>query len=341
NIAKEYTLKDERFILFDKENGGQSTARNVGIEYFSGEYKLQSTNTENDLIEFDVENNHYNIYKAYKSSKAFNNNLENFSHPLIDYIIFLDSDDYWELNCIEECVPRMEGVDVLWFDEGKDYEITHNNQVQNSRLKDINIQQEKKINPTEWLYCLVKNKIKDFSFVCSGTINFDYILSKKLKFKDHIFAEDHLFGILLFSQAKNIYIYPKVFYYYRIRTNSSTNQDKKITTENILPHFKSIYDAFNKDAYLAKEYFKSYSWVMIADAIDTFCDANKNQIVKLVRNVLLPFYIRRAYSIKKFDKDPKDIKCKLEKIKYGKISKICYKFKMAMLKVKLKRLLYA
>ncbi|MCR6579343.1 glycosyltransferase family 2 protein, partial [Campylobacter insulaenigrae] len=39
NIAKEYTLKDERFILFDKENGGLSSARNVGIEYFSGEYK--------------------------------------------------------------------------------------------------------------------------------------------------------------------------------------------------------------------------------------------------------------------------------------------------------------
>ncbi|EAL3160795.1 glycosyltransferase, partial [Campylobacter jejuni] len=37
NIAKEYTLKDERFILFDKKNGGLSSARNVGIEYFSGE----------------------------------------------------------------------------------------------------------------------------------------------------------------------------------------------------------------------------------------------------------------------------------------------------------------
>ncbi|HEC1484319.1 TPA: glycosyltransferase family 2 protein, partial [Campylobacter jejuni] len=33
SIAKEYTLKDKRFILFDKENGGLSSARNVGIEY--------------------------------------------------------------------------------------------------------------------------------------------------------------------------------------------------------------------------------------------------------------------------------------------------------------------
>ncbi|HIC5657602.1 TPA: glycosyltransferase family 2 protein, partial [Campylobacter jejuni] len=36
--------------------------------------------------------------------------------PRIDYIIFLDSDDYWELNSIEECVLRMDGVEVVWFD---------------------------------------------------------------------------------------------------------------------------------------------------------------------------------------------------------------------------------
>ncbi|MCH5336947.1 MAG: glycosyltransferase family 2 protein, partial [Campylobacter sp.] len=29
-IAKEYALKDNRITLFDKENGGQSSARNVG-----------------------------------------------------------------------------------------------------------------------------------------------------------------------------------------------------------------------------------------------------------------------------------------------------------------------
>ncbi|EOC4416228.1 glycosyltransferase family 2 protein, partial [Campylobacter jejuni] len=36
NIAKEYTLKDKRITLFDKKNGGLSSARNIGIEYFSG-----------------------------------------------------------------------------------------------------------------------------------------------------------------------------------------------------------------------------------------------------------------------------------------------------------------
>ncbi len=123
NIAKEYTLKDERFILFDKENGGQSTARNVGIEFFSKEYHFKNITQElkeNSLVEFKLSNedNPYNIYKIYKSSNFFKNKDEllNFRAPDIDYIIFLDSDDYWELNCIEECVPRMDGVEVVWFD---------------------------------------------------------------------------------------------------------------------------------------------------------------------------------------------------------------------------------
>ncbi|MCW1871318.1 glycosyltransferase family 2 protein, partial [Campylobacter jejuni] len=98
NIAKEYTLKDERFILFDKENGGQSTARNVGIEFFSKEYDFKNITQElkeNSLVEFklDNEDNPYNIYKIYKSSNFFKNKDEllNFKAPDIDYIIFLDS----------------------------------------------------------------------------------------------------------------------------------------------------------------------------------------------------------------------------------------------------------
>ncbi|EAH4909914.1 glycosyltransferase, partial [Campylobacter jejuni] len=91
NIAKEYTLKDKRITLFDKKNGGLSSARNIGIEYFSGEYKLKNKTQhikENSLIEFQLDgNNPYNIYKAYKSSQAFNNekDLTNFTYPSIDY----------------------------------------------------------------------------------------------------------------------------------------------------------------------------------------------------------------------------------------------------------------
>ncbi|HFZ5010573.1 TPA: glycosyltransferase family 2 protein, partial [Campylobacter jejuni] len=151
NIAKEYTLKDERFILFDKKNGGHSSAKNVGIEYFSGEYILKNKTQileTNSLIEFNIEgNNPYEIYTVYKSYKAFHatNDLADFIYPSIDYIIFLDSDDYWELDCIEECVKRMNGVDVLWFD----YKFLNKNKT--TQMEIYNYTKEQIITPLQWL----------------------------------------------------------------------------------------------------------------------------------------------------------------------------------------------
>ncbi|EKK2051867.1 glycosyltransferase family 2 protein, partial [Campylobacter jejuni] len=315
NIAKEYTLKDKRIILFDKKNGGLSSARNVGIEYFSGEYETQYIEKENELNVFKIiGDNPQNIYKIYKYKNALASDKLEISK--IDYIIFLDSDDYWELNCIEECVPRMDGVDVVWFDSIEYHDIEKSYFKHHSRLKDINIKKECRINPIEWLKLLRQNKIKDFAFAWSGIIDFDYIKDKKMKFKDAIFAEDHLFGILLFSQAKNIYVYPKVFYYYRIRANSLTNQDKKITKDNILPYFKDIFIAFEENATLAKEYFKYVSWVETSLELVRFVENyHDKKISSLLKDTILYFYIKNAFKIKKFDKDPLCIKEKLQLLK--------------------------
>ena len=159
NIAKEYVLKDERFILFDKKNGGQSSSRNVGIEYFEGKYKLKNKSNfidEKVLVEFDIEGeNQYGISNVYK---RFNNNRKvgDFSHPNIDYIIFLDSDDYWELDCLEECVAKMDGVEIVWFDYGFKHEIdekhyAHKIAVRDSFLKIYGYKFSKKITKLEWL----------------------------------------------------------------------------------------------------------------------------------------------------------------------------------------------
>ncbi|MCV3470162.1 glycosyltransferase family 2 protein [Campylobacter sp. CNRCH_2015_0814] len=341
NIAKEYTLKDKRITLFNKKNGGLSSARNVGIEYFSGEYKLKNktqTIKENSLIEFNIEgNNPYEIYTVYKSYKAFNDeqDLTSFTYPIIDYIIFLDSDDYWELNCIEECIPRMDGVDVVWFDMIEYHEINNNEWRQYTRLEKINIKQECKIDSYTWVKCLAKSPMKDFAFACFGVINFNYLKDKKIKFKDYIFAEDHLFGILLFSQAKSIYIYPKIFYYYRIRANSLTNQDKKITKDNILPYFKDIFIAFEENATLAKEYFKCASWVQTSLELVQFIENyHDKKISSLLKDTILYFYVKNAFKIKKFDKDPLYIKEKLQILQPYRILKIKYKIRNFLIVLK-------
>ncbi|EGI1593817.1 glycosyltransferase, partial [Campylobacter jejuni] len=199
NIAKEYTLKDERFILFDKKNGGLSSARNVGIEYFSGEYILKNKTQileTNSLIEFNIEgNNPYEIYTVYKSYKAFHTtkDLADFIYPSIDYIIFLDSDDFWELDCIEECVKRMNRVDVLWFD----YKFLNKNKT--TQMEIYNYTKEQIITPLQWLKRTREIGNYLFWYAWQGMIDFTFLQKINIKFINQIIHEDHHFGIALFS----------------------------------------------------------------------------------------------------------------------------------------------
>ncbi|ECR2496088.1 glycosyltransferase family 2 protein, partial [Campylobacter coli] len=321
NIAKEYTLKDKRITLFDKKNGGQSTARNVGIEYFSGEYKLKNktqTIKENSLIEFNIEgNNPYEIYTVYKSYKAFNNeqDLTNFTYPIIDYIIFLDSDDYWELNCIEECVPRMDGVDVVWFDV-RTVSDGVNHCDWKSNIKWLDFSQEYILDRNDWLKRMYDYKMRWFYFACQGMVNFTFLKNIKLKFIDYIVQEDDYFGILLFSQIKYCYILPKELYLYRIRPNSTMAYQTKITAKNIPAFFKKNLEYFNNDAILTREYFHVTSHVQTCIALlEFFKEQNDDILNKSLFKYLLPTYIKNAYEIIHFSKDPLGLLSNVEIIK--------------------------
>ncbi|EAL9771366.1 glycosyltransferase [Campylobacter lari] len=310
NIAKEYTLKDKRITLFDKKNGGQSTARNVGIEYFSGEYKLKNktqTLKENSLIEFNIEgNNPYEIYTVYKSYKAFNNeqDLTSFTYPSIDYIIFLDSDDYWELNCIEECVPRMDGVDVVWFD-WKFINATKIILEYGTRLKDkYAYKEECIITSSEWIkksfgICF---KQKLFAFAVSGMIRFASLKSIKLKFLDFIKHEDILFGNLLFSQVNNIYVLPKELYVYRIHDVSISDYLNNLSK---LPNYLYIIDiVFSID--IAKKYYSIISMIFVAKELIKFIEKLNPNFEYLFLKVILPELCKRGKEILSFEytKDP-------------------------------------
>ncbi|WP_079754794.1 glycosyltransferase family 2 protein [Campylobacter coli] len=283
SIAKEYALKDKRIILFDKKNGGQSSARNVGIEYFSGEYKLKNKTQaikENSLIEFNIEgDNPYEIYTVYKSYKAFNSekDLTKFTYPIIDYIIFLDSDDYWELNCIEECVPRMDGVDVLWFDHYFYYDDIKPPDIKpETILESCKFDNSCIITQEEWLNRMFKNKYSSFWFGWHGMINFNYLKLIHLKFLNQVLHEDHYFAKLLFIQASKIYVLKIKLYYYRQRTNSIMTSRNNPTFENTPLYIRKIYKDLNYDAKLVKEFYRSSSLLITACMIFEFIQTHKN-----------------------------------------------------------------
>ncbi|EOI5094839.1 glycosyltransferase family 2 protein, partial [Campylobacter jejuni] len=284
NIAKEYTLKDERFILFDKENGGQSTARNVGIEFFSKEYHFKNITQElkeNSLVEFKLSNedNPYNIYKIYKSSNFFKNKDEllNFRAPDIDYIIFLDSDDYWELNCIEECVPRMDGVEVVWFDHYFYYDdIEQPDIIPKTILESYKFNHSCIIKQKEWLNRMLTFQYSSFWFGWHGMIDFNHLKSIHLKFLNQVLHEDHYFAKLLFAQANKIYVLKTKLYYYRQRANSIMTSRDNPSFENTPVYIRKIYKNLNHDAKLVKEFYRSSSLLITACMVYQFTQTHQD-----------------------------------------------------------------
>ncbi|EIJ4323552.1 glycosyltransferase family 2 protein [Campylobacter jejuni] len=318
NIAKEYTLKDKRIILFDKKNGGLSSARNVGIEYFSGEYETQYIEKENELNVFKIiGDNPQNIYKIYKYKNALASDKLEISK--IDYIIFLDSDNYWELNCIEECVVRMQNVDVLWFDHACIYDDGIEDKGQKTRMNVFN-----SITPRDYAKQAIKVGSRDISFSWGGMIDFSFLKQLKLKFINKIINEDIHFGMVLFASADSIYILPKRLYLCRLRANSISNHDKKVTKANVSEYFKDLYEFFGENAKEAKNYLKAASRMITALELIEFFKDQKNENSQAIKEAFLPFYVKKALMIKKFKKDPLNLKEKLPIIKPFIQTKIPY-----------------
>ncbi|EGM0231125.1 glycosyltransferase family 2 protein [Campylobacter jejuni] len=323
NIAKEYTLKDKRITLFDKKNGGLSSARNVGIEYFSGEYETQYIEKENELNVFKIiGDNPQNIYKIYKYKNALASDKLEISK--IDYIIFLDSDNYWELNCIEECVVRMQNVDVLWFNHACIYDDGIEDKGQKTRMNVFNFTQECTITPRDYAKQAIKVGSRDISFSWGGMIDFSFLKQLKLKFINKIINEDIHFGMVLFASADSIYILPKRLYLCRLRANSISNHDKKVTKANVSEYFKDLYEFFGENAKEAKNYLKAASRMITALELIEFFKDQKNENSQAIKEAFLPFYVKKALMIKKFKKDPLNLKEKLPIIKPFIQTKIPY-----------------
>ncbi len=65
-ICKEYSDKDNRYLVFSKKNGGPSSARNVGIENATGEY----------IVFFDIDDEFSNDILSDNVQMAIENNSD-------------------------------------------------------------------------------------------------------------------------------------------------------------------------------------------------------------------------------------------------------------------------
>lgn len=197
--------------------------------------------------------------------------------PQIDYIIFMDSDDYWAQECLEECVKVSDGVDVVWFDlttinDGKFiYQgYSENSHTQIQKFKHSGLPTNTQVTAQE----LISHAKKEFLiFAFQGIIDFRFLQRIQLQFINDIYSEDVFFGLMLFSQAHTIYLLDKALYYYCINPQSSSKYDTNMQKQHLPVFIQELYDAFG-NAYDAREYYAFYSTLTGALALIEFIQSH-------------------------------------------------------------------
>lgn len=127
-----------------------------------------------------------------------------------EYIYFLDSDDYFDLEVVEKTVNLFTNeIDIISFNLEKIYEIEQRHE---KRVYPDNLKGEHKVSP----------EIFEIIFEESPRNVFKNSLIKKynIKYAENLIFEDNSFILNYLSVSDKIYILPESLYRYRIRPNS-------------------------------------------------------------------------------------------------------------------------
>ncbi len=261
NVVKSY-MSDERIRLIEKENGGQASARNLGLYEATGEY-----------------------------------------------IIFIDSDDYVELNLCEKLYDTiLKGFDIVV----SDYYIVAGNEKKYNKISSC---LEGEISLKDYLLTAVCpwNKIYKKSF----------LIDNHFKFPEGIIYEDYASIPTLVNYNPKVYYVPEAFVNY-VHTEVSTmrSDEYKENYENIFIATNFLYEHLCNSEYQDElEYlisnhflylgslnfyrFNKYEQINnIANFMkDKFPKWSKNKYVKKMdfkARVLMNLFYQRKYNVIKF-----------------------------------------
>lgn len=309
-IALEYVASDSRFVLFDKKNGGLSSARNVGIAYFRNEIIFDKNANE------IPQNNNISRTLCYFNNQsmrfyASQQNPQNLQNPQpISHIIFLDSDDWWEKDLLLECLKSAQkhNAEIVWFNwntfkeemDGNIAIATSDGGGQAfSWIDYYGYNTTQKISGKD---VLLRAKNKGISLLANAWdifIDWQYLQNIRLTFIDGVLYEDVAFAILLFAQSKSILALQKRLTNYLIRQNSITTYDATKTlpvfANPLLEHFSSTNEAWR--------YLGVYSWCVMLCEFVAFCDRN-GEIGTLLMECYLRHQLLESSQIMIFENDP-------------------------------------
>lgn len=137
-----------------------------------------------------------------------------------EYIVFLDGDDWLELNALLIMANHLEGEEILCYSGRRYFEETRTYNPADRLL-------EKEYRSGMDYYNENALAIRDFAFVCVvlRTYKRSFLLENHLFFADDVSYEDNLWVPLTLYQAKTIGVISDALYVYRIRQGSKMKEE--------------------------------------------------------------------------------------------------------------------
>lgn len=219
-----------------------------------------STDNTLDILERYANNdNRIKLISQSNSGLSASRNV-GLDHATGEYICFLDSDDYFELEALEEL-----------------YDIAHKKRLDFAFFKLINFDNETKIKEQyeyfdlQYLIDIVGDKVfgykdvSDIVFSISVTAPGKLFKSKfigNMRFPEGLIYEDNPFFIEAIFKAKRLYVYDKYLYNRRVRSTSLTRSNTEkfsdfIDISNLLIDITKkygLYDTYKSTLYSKKIY---------------------------------------------------------------------------------------
>ena len=239
-----------------------------------------------------------------------------------DYILFLDSDDWLDLNALKKLYNTAinKSCDLVLFKI-----INYSNKEVNDEYFDMAFLKDFGDGTFNWRD--VKNRLFDISVTAPGKL-FKKQLIDNIRFPEDLIFEDNLFFTKTIFNAEKIFFYDEYLYYRRIRQNSITNSyfDKfsdVIEIYNLIEDYvkqlgyydefeltlfykksKNIFDKFTKvDRKNKEEFFKLIKKDFKRYDEDDFKNANKRSLVIFKSALISNSYQEFEKTVKLYDKN--------------------------------------